>query len=186
MVEALEASTPPPTPSNSGHSRGRLHSLGSRNSAGQALAPFASFTVAGNWVETRKKNLLAKISKHFGEGGRAISGLVTMGTFPNQLPVGEKFALDRAPAPTGPPPRGAHTCPGSRGNFQALRDKPVASAFLVSSAQGRTALLCSPLRAGTGSENHPQVQPRFTASHLGLCVLHGVPAPCTVVLRRHR
>lgn len=57
----------PSAPSNSGHSRRRLHSLGSRNSAGQALAPFASFTVAGNWVETRKKTCLLKSANILGK-----------------------------------------------------------------------------------------------------------------------
>lgn len=69
------------------------------------MAPFPSFTVAGNWVERRKKNLLAKISKHFGEGGRAISSLVTMGTFLHHLQEGEKFFLARAAQLQGP------TCP---------------------------------------------------------------------------
>lgn len=43
----------------------------------------------------QEKTLPTKISKHFGKGERAISGLVTMGTFLNQLQEGEKFTLDR-------------------------------------------------------------------------------------------
>lgn len=62
-------------------------------------------SLLSQWLETglkQEKNLLAKISKHFGEGERTISSLVTMGTFLHQLQEGEKFSLARAAQLRGP------------------------------------------------------------------------------------
>lgn len=132
LGEALrQASTSLPPPRSQGTASARLHSLGSRKKCqpGPQLPLLLS-----QWLETglkQENTLPAKISKHLGEGGRAISGLVTIGTFLNQLQEERSSHWTEQPnsglhGPTCPEGR-AHTSRGSGGGFSALGREPSAS-----------------------------------------------------------